>query len=84
VRSFDDWGLPRSTGNIDADRAAALLAERTATTSAQRAAVALRLADIRAREACGAKSPEWAGPTASMLRVGYPGKAQRGGPTFGW
>jgi hypothetical protein len=60
MTSFDDWGLPRSTGNIDADRSAALLAERTARTSAQRAAVALRLADIRAREVWGAKSP---GPT---------------------
>jgi hypothetical protein len=50
MTSFDDWGLPRSTGNLDADRSTALLAERTATTSAQRAAVAVRLADIRARE----------------------------------
>jgi hypothetical protein len=55
MTSFDDWGLPRSTGNIDADRSAALLAERTARTSAQRAAVAVRLADIR--EGRGAKSP---------------------------
>jgi hypothetical protein len=51
-----DWGLPRSTGNIDADRSAALLAERTARTNPQRAAVALRLADIRAREGRGAES----------------------------
>ena len=55
--SFDEWGLPRSTGNIDADRSAALIAERTARTSAQRAAVALRLADLRAREGRGAKAP---------------------------
>lgn len=48
---IDNWGLPRSTGNIEADRSAALLAQRTARTDAQRAAVALRLADIRAREA---------------------------------
>ena len=54
--SFDDWGLPRSTGDLGADRSAALLAERTASTAAQRAAVALRLADIRAREVRGAKS----------------------------
>jgi hypothetical protein len=50
MTSFDDWGLPRATGNIDADRSAALLAERTAKTDAQRAAVVVRLADIRARE----------------------------------
>jgi len=49
--SIDSWGLPRSTGSIEADRSAALLAQRTARTDAQRAAVALRLADIRAREA---------------------------------
>jgi hypothetical protein len=55
MTSFDDWGLPRSTGNIDADRSAALLAERTARTDAQRAAVVVRLADIRAREGRGAK-----------------------------
>ena len=54
--SFDHWGLPRSTGNLDADRSAALLAERTARTSAQRAAVAVRLADIRARKVCDAES----------------------------
>lgn len=48
---IDSWGLPRSTGSIEADRSAALLAQRTARTDAQRAAVALRLADIRAREA---------------------------------
>ena len=48
---IDNWGLPRSTGSIEADRSAALLAQRTARTDAQRAAVALRLADIRAREA---------------------------------
>ena len=48
---IDNWGLPRSTGDIEADRSAALLAQRTARTDAQRAAVALRLADIRAREA---------------------------------
>ena|SRR6187549_2009661 len=47
---IDNWGLPRSTGSIEADRSAALLAQRTARTDAQRAAVALRLADIRARE----------------------------------
>ena len=46
-----NWGLPRSTDSIEADRSAALLAERTARTDAQRAAVALRLTDIRAREA---------------------------------
>jgi hypothetical protein len=46
-----NWGLPRSTGRIEADRSAALLAQRTATTDAQRAAVALRLTDIRSREA---------------------------------
>ena len=45
---IDNWGLPRSTGSIEADRSAALLAQRTARTDAQRAAVALRLADIRA------------------------------------
>lgn len=55
--SFDEWGLPRSTGNIDADRSAALIAERTARTSAQRAAVALRLADLRVREGRGTKAP---------------------------
>jgi hypothetical protein len=60
MTSLDNWGLPRSTGNIDADRSAALLAERTAKTDAQRAAVAVRLADIRAREGHGAEPP---GPT---------------------
>ena len=45
------WSLPRSTGSVQDDRSAALLAQHTATTDAQRAAVALRLADIRAREA---------------------------------
>ena len=49
--SSNKWGLPRSTGRIEADRSAALLAQRTARTDAQRAAVALRLTDIRAREA---------------------------------
>jgi hypothetical protein len=48
---INNWGLPRSTGNIEVDRSAALLAQRTATTDAQRTAVALRLTDIRAREA---------------------------------
>ena len=48
---IDNWGLPRSTGDLEADRSAALLAQRTARTDAQRAAAALRLADIRAREA---------------------------------
>jgi hypothetical protein len=48
---IENWGLPRSTECIEADRSAALLAERTARTDAQRAAVALRLTDIRAREA---------------------------------
>ncbi len=51
--SSDSWGLPRSTGDIDADRSAALLAERTATTASQRAAVAVRMADIRVREGPG-------------------------------
>ena len=48
---IENWGLPRSTDSIEADRSAALLAECTARTDAQRAAVALRLTDIRAREA---------------------------------
>ena len=48
---INNWGLPRSTGSIAADRSAALLSQRTARTEAQRAAVALRLTDIRAREA---------------------------------
>lgn len=48
---IDDWRLPRSTGSVQDDRAVALLAQHTATTDAQRAAVALRLADICAREA---------------------------------
>jgi hypothetical protein len=60
--SLDSWGLPRSTGNIDADRSAALLAQRTARTDAQRAAVEVRLADIRAREG---SSVEPLGPTGS-------------------
>jgi hypothetical protein len=55
--SLDSWGLPRSTGNIDVDRSAALLAQRTARTDAQRAAVAVRLADIRVREGCSAERP---------------------------
>ncbi len=48
---INNWGLPRSTGSIEADRSAALLSQRTARTDAQRAAVELRLTDIRAREA---------------------------------
>ena len=48
---IDNWSLPRWTGSVQDDRSAALLAQHTATTDAQRAAVALRLADIRAREA---------------------------------
>ena len=55
--SLDNWGLPRSTGDVEADRSAALLAERTATTDAQRAAVAVRMADIRVREGRGAEPP---------------------------
>jgi hypothetical protein len=51
VVPINNWGLPRSTGSIEADRPAALLAQRTARIDAQRAAVALRLTDIRAREA---------------------------------
>jgi len=57
VMSLDNWGLPRSTGDVEADRSAALVAERTATTDAQRAAVAVRMADIRVREGLGAEPP---------------------------
>jgi hypothetical protein len=55
VTSFDDWGLPRSTGEIDADDRP-LSSPSAPRTNAQRAAVAVRLADIRAREVCDAKS----------------------------
>jgi hypothetical protein len=49
MMSLENWGLPRSTANIEADRSAVLRAERVARTDAHTAAVALRLADIRSR-----------------------------------
>ena len=48
---INNWGVPRSTGSIAADRSAALLSQGAAWTDAQRGAVALRRSDIRAREA---------------------------------
>jgi hypothetical protein len=46
-----DWRLPRSTGNLHADKAAANQALLTATTDSQRAAAKLRLQDIERRRA---------------------------------
>lgn len=57
----DDWRLPRSTGDLQADMRAADLARRTARTDAQRAAVAVRMESLqhRARADQAALIEQW-------------------------